>query len=320
MDAKRARLPPYVALRAFDAYGRVGGVRRAAQALGVTHAVVSRHLHTLEEWFGLMLIDRENGGMTAAGREYHARVSYALDELGGATDALLRLQGSRLEIWCAPGFAYLWLTARLRTFSTLHPAVALDLRPTDASPAIEHHQADADIRFAADTAERPVSAQVRIAEIARPYVFPVASPKLAETFAERVREPADLLGLPLLHEESDVEWRLWFERQGVAQSLRPPAARLWQAHIALGAAREGQGIALTNYYLAAEDLAEGRLVPIGRANPAIRPVKLGAYTLAARAEVWERGNFAKFRQWLSDALAVTAQEEAALIRDAGWGA
>jgi DNA-binding transcriptional LysR family regulator len=265
-----------------------------------------------------MLIDRENGGLTASGREYHGRVAYALDELGGATDALLRLQGSRLEIWCAPGFAYLWLTARLRTFSTLYPAVALDLRPTDASPAIEHHQADADIRFVADTAGRSSGAQVRVAEIARPYVFPVASPKLADSVAERVSQPADLLGLPLLHEESDLEWRLWFERQGVAQPLRPPAARLWQAHIALGAAREGQGIALTNYYLAAEDLAEGRLVPIGRANRAFQPVKLGAYTLAARAEVWERGNFARFREWLSEALATTAQDEAALVRDAGW--
>ncbi|WP_395673127.1 LysR substrate-binding domain-containing protein [Phenylobacterium sp.] len=320
MDAKRAPLPPYAALRAFDAYGRAGGVRRAAQALGVTHAVVSRHLHTLEAWFGLMLIDRENGGLTAAGREYHARVAYALDELGGATDALMRLQGSRLEVWCAPGFAYLWLTSRLRTFSSLHPAVALDLRPTDASPAIEHHQADADIRFAADGARRPVGTQVRIAEIARPFVFPVASPKLAAAVTDRVHQPADLLALPLLHEESDLEWRLWFERQAVAGPLKPPAARLWQAHISLGAAREGQGIALTNYYLAAEDLSEGRLVPIGRGNAAFRAVRLGAYTLAARAEAWERGNFAKFRQWLSEPLAVTAQEEAALIRESGWTA
>jgi DNA-binding transcriptional LysR family regulator len=46
------RLPPFAALRAFDAIGRRGGIRRAAEELGISHAIVSRHLAALETFWG----------------------------------------------------------------------------------------------------------------------------------------------------------------------------------------------------------------------------------------------------------------------------
>jgi hypothetical protein len=51
----------------------------------------------------------------------------------------------------------------------------------------------------------------------------------------------------LLHEESDLEWRLWFSSQGLKVALSPLAGpRLWHAHVALEAAKRDQGIALAN--------------------------------------------------------------------------
>src|SRR6185369_1644971 len=43
-------LPPLARLRAFEAVGRLSGIRKAAQELCVDHAVICRHLRSLEEW------------------------------------------------------------------------------------------------------------------------------------------------------------------------------------------------------------------------------------------------------------------------------
>ncbi len=42
--------PSFGSLKAFELIGRLGGIRKAAIALGVDHAAVSRHLKSLEEW------------------------------------------------------------------------------------------------------------------------------------------------------------------------------------------------------------------------------------------------------------------------------
>ncbi|MBK6491325.1 MAG: LysR family transcriptional regulator [Sphingomonadales bacterium] len=50
------------ALRAFEAVGRLGGVRRAAKELSIDHAVVSRHVRSLEAWVGIPLVVRNQLG------------------------------------------------------------------------------------------------------------------------------------------------------------------------------------------------------------------------------------------------------------------
>ena len=101
----RPNLPPFAALRAFEAFGRHGKVRRAAAALGVSHAIVSRHLRALEDWLGVMLIDRVHGGLTPAGADYHAMIAGAFDQMGRATERLRGHAGMRLEVWSMPGLA-----------------------------------------------------------------------------------------------------------------------------------------------------------------------------------------------------------------------
>src|SRR5207302_1637541 len=59
----RKSLPPFEALRAFDAVARLGGVRKAAQSLYRDHAVISRHLRAMEAWTGATLVDRTAAGV-----------------------------------------------------------------------------------------------------------------------------------------------------------------------------------------------------------------------------------------------------------------
>ncbi|RYY09097.1 MAG: LysR family transcriptional regulator, partial [Alphaproteobacteria bacterium] len=68
-----ASVPSLTALRAFEAIGSTGGLRRAARYLRVDHAVVSRHLRSLEVAVGVALVDRNQAGgrLTPAGQHYH---------------------------------------------------------------------------------------------------------------------------------------------------------------------------------------------------------------------------------------------------------
>jgi Tol biopolymer transport system component len=93
----RSVLPPFEALRAFDAIARLGGVRRAAQHLCRDHGVVSRHLRAVEDWTGTRLIERTPAGamLTTDGVRYHKIVAAAMDSIADATVALMRRNRNR---------------------------------------------------------------------------------------------------------------------------------------------------------------------------------------------------------------------------------
>jgi DNA-binding transcriptional LysR family regulator len=302
----RQPLPPFTALRAFEAVGRLGGIRRAANALQIDHAVVSRHIRVLEEWAGLRLLDRLQGGavLTGHGIAYHRRIAAAFAEL---TSASMELSGGRedgrLSIWCVHGFACRWLTSHLNSFQYENPDIDLELRPTDAAADFNRFEADVDIRYV--LGQEPilattVSGGVRRFEIARPDVIPVASPRCAGRLSP-VRSAADLLNAPLLHEESHLQWQAWFTSHGLeaAGLLRGP--RLWHAHLTVEAALQDQGVALTNRFLVGNDLASGRLLPLMSDADSGAQVALGAYVFAARADRWQSPPIVRFRHWLKRA-------------------
>lgn len=302
----RPHLPPFAALRAFEAFGRHGGVRRTAAALGVSHAIVSRHLRALEDWLGVMLVDRTGGGLTPAGEAYHALIGPAFDQLSNATQQARGAGGTRLEVWSVAGLAYLWLTPNLPGFGRRHPGMALDLRPSDSPPDLPRRAAHGDIRwYLDDTPALAAPRSLRREPIVRPRLFPVARADAPWLQAARIDRPADLLALPLLHEDSDAEWRAWFAAQGQRGAHPPAAARLWQAHMTLAAAADGQGVAITNGFLAAEHLRAGRLVELGAGNPAFAACAPGAYYFTARADMWDALPIARFRGWLAEAVAAS---------------
>ena len=294
--ANRRAIPPFAALRAFEAVGRLGGIRRAAQWLSLDHAVISRHLRGLELWTGVRLIDREHGGgrLTPEGAQYHARIALALSDIVNATADLMRCNDeARLKLWCVPGLASQWLLSRLGDFRLSHPDIDIEFHPTDVAPDFGRHDADADLRYLTFNKQKQILPGVQVLEIARPPVFPVASPQLLARL-RHMAEPADLLSAPLLHEDSDEEWRVWFNANGFDPGPRVLGPRLWHAHLTLDAARRGEGLALANPFLLGDDIQAGRLAPVLVG----RPVPLGSYLLFARRDRWESPAVIKFRSWL----------------------
>ena len=280
-------------------------MRRAAAILGVDHTVVSRHIQALEKWIGIVLVERAEGAtrLTEQGRRYHERVSPAIAELIAASvDARRQGEVDRIRIWCVPGFGFQWLAQQLADFRSKFPKCQVDFHPTDDSPNFALDDADVDIRFLIDGTEPPGLKHVKSFEFARPPVIVVASPRVAATLS-KVTSPADLLTAPLIHEADDVQWQAWFHRHGVQTPSRLPGIRVWHAHVALEAARNGEGVAHANSFLIRDELLSGRLALLGPKTTPGFPVVLGGYRLSARESQWNLGSVRRFRHWLLHAVA-----------------
>ena len=298
--ADRRSIPPFASLRAFEAVGRAGSIRRAAQELRLDHAVVSRHLRAIEAWLGLSLFARSSPTLklNAVGRQYHEEISAGLGAIIRATRDIVRVgDAGSLLIWSVPGFASRWLSANLDHFCTLHADIDVELRPTDASPDFISDEADGDIRFVRDISGAAPPSGVEWVTLARPKVFPVASPEWLAAHPTR-GEPEDFLDMKLLHEENDEDWRGWLAANEVKAGPGLAGPRLWHAHLTLDAARRGQGVALTNPFLIADDLRRGVLAPVTNQSGNANGAAIGSYVFGAREDGAPRPALRKMRAWI----------------------
>jgi LysR family glycine cleavage system transcriptional activator len=300
----RPRLPPFAAPRAFDMVGRRGGIRKAAETLGVSHAIVSRHLSSLESLLGAPLMNRQSGELTALGHAYHARITAAISEMEAATHAIRSEKTTNLVIWCSAGFALHWLTGRLCEFSRGRDRLVIDLRSTESEPIFDRNEADGDLRYYFDWAPPPTSRNVRFEEVVRPNVFAVATPELLARHGGHPTTLQAIKAMPLLQEGSDVEWASWLRAQGDEGGDVPsPVARYGQAHLTLAASLAGHGVALSNQFLAAESLRAGRLVRVDTRLPTLRSVTLGSYVFRCGRGCWSDPMLVSFRGWLRNTIA-----------------
>ncbi len=285
------KIPPLPALRAFEAVARHGNVRRAAEELGLDHTVVSRHLRSLQELVDAQLVRTSRQGvvLTQAGSDYAARIRSALADIADATrDVSQEKRSASLTIGCLPGFALRWMTPRLPDFQRLHPEIDISLRPGDIKPDLADDTLDAQIGYGA-----PAAGDMRVAVLARPRVFPVASPFWLEKHPTLADDLGGLATAPLIHEESHEQWRVWFAAAGLTAPKELRGPKLWHAHLAVEAARLGQGVALANELICGADLASGGLVELGTSAVVMQP-----YVLFARPRRWNEPALARFRRWL----------------------
>lgn len=252
------RLPPLNALKAFDAAARLGGFRKAADALNVTHGVVGRHVRGLEDFLGVTLFKKANRGvvLTEVGRSYHARIARALESISHATDELQLSQVQKpVRIRVIAGFGAKWLSRRLHRLSADLGGIQIVLLPAAEQDMDTADRADFSIVFGAKE-EFPGTRKL----IARTEYFPVCSPDYMASNGP-FDDPASLLAADRLNEDFGDWWTRWFHALGV--DYNPAAGPVFStaAHV-VDAAIADQGIALVNAFLVEGDLDNGRLVRI----------------------------------------------------------
>lgn len=84
------KVPPLNPLRVFECVARQGSFTRAATELFVSQSAVSRQIATLEDYLGIKLFVREQGGvfLTEAGESYHKDIGPAFTAIAAATERL----------------------------------------------------------------------------------------------------------------------------------------------------------------------------------------------------------------------------------------
>lgn len=248
------RMPPLNALKAFEAAARHESFTRAAEELCVTQGAVSHQVKALEAELGLKLFHRERQRLVIsdAGRTYLEVVRDAFDRLAAGTERLLQRQSSGvLTVSTSPDFAAKWLVHRLGAFAEAHPEI--DLRVSATMHHVDFAREDVDLAVRHGEGNWPGLDAVRLAA---EHLFPVCSPKLAA----RLKQPADLLRVPLLHIDDRKRWQQWLDAVGVAGRELSGGPVLNRDSMVIDAAVDGQGVALARTTLAATDLINGRLV------------------------------------------------------------
>jgi LysR family transcriptional regulator, glycine cleavage system transcriptional activator len=260
---------PLNALRVFEAVATRLSFADAAEALHVTPAAVSMQIRTLEDYLRVPLFRRSARAiaLSTEGAVLLPGVRRGLAELQQAMQQLRqhRSEGA-LNISTVASFLQKWLLPRLPQFYSRHPHIELSIHTS---------------HIPVDFAEGNFHAALRMSSAPTPGLYneklldewflPVCSPEL---FARHgvVRTPADLKRYPLLR-SSDESWSLW-RRPGTEVEWRERGAAFDDSLTVLAAAEQGQGLALTRWALAAQDLGNGRLV---RASEQVLPCPRSYY-------------------------------------------
>lgn len=251
-------LPPLNAVRAFEAVGRHGSVKQAAQELFVTPGAVSRQLALLEEHLDMSLFDRSHRKLTLthSGTLYLQGVSEALLRLSEATDVIKSTRGrDPLRIWCPMTFGLRWLVPRLPAFRAAQPE--RDVVFTTSLGPIDFSTRTSSVAIRIGHGNWPGCASHRLVDIK---LTPVCSPALLQRLGP-MTSPSDLARATLLQSAARPGyWRLWLAAAG-ASAIDPDRGMTFESvSLAYQMALDGAGVALGQLALVADDLQAGRLV------------------------------------------------------------
>ncbi|MGO1117974.1 transcriptional regulator GcvA [Rhodovibrionaceae bacterium A322] len=299
----RMHLPTMAALRAFEATARHLSFTKAAEELALTQAAVSHQVRTMEDLLGVQVFARYTRRLelNAQGTLLLPFVRKSLQQLRDGLSLLDQsAEDQGLTLSTMPSFSTKWLAPRLAGFWRAYPGV--DLRLTHSVSLVNFDRDDVDLAIRYGEGNWPGV----ISECALPVDrVPVCAPQFMEGEAA-LTQPADLLNHTLLHMDNRAEWTQWLRSVGVSRRETCAGLVLDDSAILLQLAIDGQGIALGNRSLIADDLRTGRLViPF----PEIQKEDL-AYYLVYPPKALEKPAVAAFRDWfMAEALAFQQENE-----------
>ena len=290
-----APLIPLNALRAIEAVARLGALEPAAAELGVTIGAVSQHVRRSEARLGVALFERTSKGLrpTPALLAQMPLLRRGFDALEAAAAALDVHEDDVLTLTVGSVFASRWLVSRLGRFTAAHPELEFRMVATGKIIDLARSDIDCAIRYG-----RGDWTDVRAELIGgHSMVVPVTSPGLAA----KLKRPEDLAQVPVILDQATMlSWERWFATAGVPLPILNGPTYSDPA-LAFEAATAGQGVLLAVEMMAADALADGRLVaPFG-----IRCRSALGYWFATSADRHVPPKVKRFKEWLDAEVAAS---------------
>ncbi len=299
MDTVRIdrRWLPLNALRAFEAVAKHGSFTAAANALLISQSALSRHVISLEKLVGTPLFERRPHALalTKAGEHLLPAVTKSLDRLEYALDDI-RHDGAptlrTLRVQMPPSFAMHVAVPILREFRRANPEVDIDLvSPYDVGPA----QTDTDV---AVVYSRPTVTNL-VSDLLWPeHLGILCHPDLAARHAGKdlgeFVQANELIHVRLANLPRHHLWTQFALQSNLGMAAVERGLVFDTALLAVQYARSGEGLALVDLNLFADDVAAGRLV-----QPFRQRLDGGfGYYLTIHPEALSDTAVALFRTWL----------------------
>ena len=276
MANKMKRLPPLPALHTFLITAQCCNFTRAAETLHITQGAVSRQIAGLESHLGYPLFLRQARGLalTEQGRDLYPRIQQvfalideAVEEVGAKRKAL------QLK---APTCAMRWLLPRLMKWQAERPDVPVELTTTIAY-GVDFRRDQFDAAIIYGTAP---GGNVTAHHLFNEQLTPVCTRHYLERSAP-LSTPAELEHHVLLHPARDKhDWETWLLAAGHTPGALSGGHHFDTMDLALSVAAQGAGVALGDWSLIGDDLANGNLVapfdfkvPTGGAYFVVYPVR-----------------------------------------------
>jgi len=253
------------ALRALRRVVELGSFTAAADALGISHTIVSRQVRQLEEHLGAQLLNRTTRrfALTDAGRDYYESTREVLDLLDDADRHAGRHQAEPtgvLRINAPMAFGTIEVAQWLPGFLALYPKLQVDLVCNDRMVDLIEEGFDVALRLARALPDSTLVAR----RLAASKVLLVASPDYLRAHGTPAA-PQDLARHNCLVYTAAArasEWTL-VDAGGAEHTVAVRGTLQANTNVALRAAAvAGVGIANAAAFIVRDELARGALVEL----------------------------------------------------------
>ena len=235
---------------------------KAARALGMPKSTVSERVARLEAKLGVRLLERTTRSLrlTASGTAYFGRVSrivQELDEAEAVVTAAHAMPRGLLRVGSPLLFAQVFLADVVSDYLTRFPEVQVELVVADRAFDILAEGLDVAVHVLGAMDAQLVARKLGIGErvcVASPsYVATRGMPEI----------PTDLVEHDCLASGPTRQLTWSFEKAGASHAVAIVARyAVSSVELVHRAALEGHGIAVLPSFLCADDLEQGRLVPV----------------------------------------------------------
>ena len=321
-DKVLVKMPSLRAVKSFVAAAKYQSFTRAAEALCVSQAAISRQIRELESYLGVALFDRVGRAveLTEAGTIFYDAAYLSFVNIAQAAERIQDVGSNKktLTLCCTPAFSALWLSRRLPGFLFQNPDIHISVVTTENFLQMEPGVAP-DIFI--NKISYPRDGYLSI-PLFYDLIYPVCSPQ----FLQQHPEVATLQGLksaPLLNLSphgraqiaEHIDWYVWFSFFDMAPVKKvTEGANTFNANdynMLIQMALAGHGVSLGWSHLIAPLISEGRLV-----RPVSQSVELKEkqHYLTFMKDKLTSEPFIRFRDWF---LAEVGSEATCIDTDAG---
>ncbi|MFT2110638.1 LysR family transcriptional regulator [Marinomonas sp. 2405UD68-3] len=307
-DQILVRMPSLRAVKSFVAAAKYQNFTRAAEALCVTQAAISRQIRELESHLGVTLFKRTGRAveLTEAGIIFYDAAHLSFVNIAQAAQRIRNggEQKHELVICCSPAFSAFWLANRLWRFFSEHPDINVNVVTTNNFLQMETGvRPDIFINKVSDPKEGYHSEPLFF-----DLIYPVCSPLYLEQHPE-INRLSGLLHTTLLNLSpygrsqiaEHIDWRIWFNIQDSELDFDfESESHVFNANdysMLIQMALNHQGVSLGWHHLISPMIEQGLLVKVGSLETTFKEKK---HFLTYEESKQDNDAFCAFKDWLLD--------------------